>query len=246
MVSGRRRLVSMAATGALGACCLAAVGCGGGSGSGSADPLASQPAATVVAEAIANLKAAPSVTVNSTGIASGLYQSGYMEVDPGKGCTGTTMMLIEPLRTWATATYVTIGKTTYFKPDSLMWGGLAGPSAATIAQKVNGRYVKDPVSDSHLGGLGTCVVGGWQTRAASVTKGQVTMLNGVRALQLKDSSGDVIYVTDTSTPEVVQFDLAPVPGTTSPANETTYTFGAPVKLTEPPASQVISGASVNF
>jgi hypothetical protein len=244
MVSGRRRLVSMAATGALGACCLAAVGCGGGSAN--SDPLASQTGATVLAEAVANLKAAPSVTVNTTGIATGLYESRNMVVDPGKGCTGTTMMFIEPLRTWATATYVTIGTTIYLKPDSLMWGGLAGPSAATIAQKVNGRYVKDPVSDGKLSGLGTCVVGGWQTRAASVTKGQVTMLNGVRALQLKDSSGDVIYVTDTSTPEVVQFDLAPVPGTTSPASETTYTFGAPIKLTEPPASQVISGSSVNF
>jgi hypothetical protein len=243
MVSGRRRLVSMAATGALGACCLSAVGCGGDSAT--PDPLANQPAATVMAEAVANLKAASSVTVNSAGIASGVYISGHMQVDRGKGCMGTTMVE-NVLSAWSSVTYVTVGKTIYFKPDDLMWEGLAGSGAATIAQKVSGRYVQDPVSDRNLGGIGNCVVGGWYTSAASFTKGQVTMLNGVRALSLKDSSGDEVYVTDTSTPEVVQFDLAPVPGTTDPANEATYTIGAPVKLTPPSASQVVNGASIHF
>lgn len=243
MVSGRRRLVGMAATGALGVCCLSAVGCG--SGGAAPDPLANQPAATVMAEAMVNLKAASSVTVNSAGIASGVYISGHMQVDPGKGCTGTTMVE-NVLSAWGSVTYVTVGKTIYFKPDDLMWEGLAGSGAATIAQKVSGRYVQDPVSDRNLGGIGDCVIGGWYTPDASFAKGQVTMLNGVRALSLKDSSGDVVYVTDTSTPEVVQFDLAPVPGTTDPANETTYTIGVPVKLTPPSASQVVNGASIHF
>lgn len=243
MVSGRRRLVSMAAaTGALGACCLSAVGCGGGSAT--PDPLANQTAATVMAEAIANLKAAPSVTVNTAGIDSGAYISGYMRVDPGKGCTGTTML--EGLTAYAAATYITIGQTTYVKPDSLMWQGLAGSDATTISQKVGSRYVEDPVSDGHLYGLGTCLIDALDTSGVSVTKDQVTMLNGVRVLQLKDSGGDVIYVTDTSKPEVVQFDHAPVPGTTDPGSEATYTIGAPVKLTPPPASQVVSGASIHF
>jgi len=234
--------VSAATAGALGVCCLTAVGCG--SSSGVPDPLASQSAETVMAEAIANLKAAPSVTVNTTGIDSGQYISGYMRVDPGEGCTGTTT--VETLSAWATATYITIGQTVYFKPDSLMWEVLAGSGAATLTRQVGSRYVKVPVSDDHLYGLGTCLIDGLQTSGVSVTKGQVTMLNGVRALQLKDPGGDVIFVTDTSKPELIQFDAAAAPGTTDPADEATYTIGASVRLTPPPASQVVSGTSIHF
>jgi len=40
---------------------------------------------------------------------------------------------------------------------------------------------------------------------------------------------------------VEELDPAPVLGTTDPAGESTITVGAPVKLTPPPASQVVSG-----
>jgi hypothetical protein len=245
MVSGRRRLVSLAATGALGACCLAAVGCGGGSAA--PDPLASQAGATVMAEAIANLEAAPGVTLNSAGVDSGQYVNVYVSVDPGKGCTGsTTVEILGPWSSeWATVTYTTIGQTVYFKPSSLMWEGLAGSNAATIAQKVNGRYVEDQLSDRNLQGLGNCLVDGLRVPAGGVTKGQPIMLNGVRALPLTDARGNVIYVTDTSKPEVIQEDIAPVPGTTDPAGETTFTYGGSLKLTPPPAGQVVSGASIH-
>jgi hypothetical protein len=243
MVSGRRRLMGMAAASALGVSCLAAVGCGSG-GSAVPDPLASQTAARVLAKALANLKAAPSVTVNSTGIDSGLYVSGYMRVDPRKGCTGTTT--VETQRTWAAATYVTIGQTVYFKPNSLMWAGLAGSGAAAIAQQVGDRYVEAPMSDGHLIGIGNCDVTGLHLAGGPYTKSQVTTLNGIRVLPIKDSRGGVMYVTDTSEPQIAQYDVAPLPGGTGPAGEITYTFGASVDLTPPPASQVIRGASIGL
>jgi hypothetical protein len=244
MVSGRRRLVSMAATGALGACCLATAGCGGSGASAAPDPLASQTGAQVMAEAIANLKAEPSITLNSAGDDSGVYVTVYAAIVPGKGCTGSTTA--ETLSAWATVTYVTIGQTVYFKPDSTMWSSLAGADAATVTQAVGGRYVEDPLSDRNLHGLGQCLFDGLHPVAGTVTKGQPTTLNGVQVLPIKDSLGNVIFVTDTSKPEVVQDDIAPVPGTTDPAGETTFTFGAPVKLVPPPASQVMSGASIHL
>jgi hypothetical protein len=56
----------------------------------------------------------------------------------------------------------------------------------------------------------------------------------------------VIYVTDTSQPEFVEVDDPPVTGTTDPAGKTIYTIGAPVTLTPPPASQVVTGASIGM
>src|SRR5277367_2619422 len=147
MVSGRRRLVGMATAGALGACCLAVVGCGSGGSGGSAapDPLAAQTGATALAEAIADLKAAPSLTVNGAGIESGQYVTTYIGIVPGKGCTGTVME--GSLGAQGILTYITIGKTVYFKPDSTMWQTMAGTDAAKIIQLAGGRYVKDPLSD---------------------------------------------------------------------------------------------------
>lgn len=243
MVSGWRRLAGMAAASALGVSCLAAVGCGSG-GSAVPDPLANQTAAQVLAEALANLKAAPSVTVNSTSIDSGLYVSGYKRVDPRNGCTGTTT--VEMQNNWAAATYITIGQTVYFKPNDPMWAGLAGSAAATIAQRVGDRYIEAPMSDGHLLGIGNCDVTGLRLAGGPYTKSQVTMLNGIRVLPINDSRGGVMYVTDTSKPQIAQYNIAPLPGGTDPAGEITYTFGASVKLTAPPASQVIRGASIGF
>ena|ERR1700722_7227162 len=245
MVSGQRRLLAVATAGALGACCLAVVGCGsGGSGGGAApDPLAAQAGATVLAEAVADLKAAPSLSVNGAGIDSGRYVTTYTGIVPGKGCTGTVME--GQLGAEGILTYITIGKTVYFKPDSNMWQAMTGTEAAKIVQLVGGRYVKDLVSDVKLHGVGNCVISD-PTGAGAVTKGQVTTLNGIRVLPLADSRGNVMYVTDTSKPEVVQDDIAPVAGTTDPSVETTWTVGAPVTLTPPPASQVVSGASIDM
>lgn len=244
MVGGRRRLVSLAVTGALGACCLAAAGCGGSSSSAAPDPLADQTGTKVLAEAVADLEAAPSVTMNGAGVDAGQYVTSYIGIVPGKGCTGSVMQGAQGAD--GILTYTTIGQTVYFKPDSTMWQAMAGADATKIAASVDGRYVKDPLSDGNLHGIGSCAIAGPVTEGKAVTKGQVTVLNGIQVVPIEDSLGDVMYVTDTSRPEVVQDDTAPVAGTTDPAGEYTYTLGAPVKLIPPPAKQVVSGASIHL
>jgi hypothetical protein len=243
MVSGRRRLAGMATAGALGACCLAVIGCGGSSGSSAAaDPLTGQTAREVLAEAVDGLLAAPSFTESSTGVDAGQYGTAYKEVVPGKGCTGTVVQ--GWLGAQGTVTYITIGETVYFKPDSTMWQTMAGTDAAKVIKLVDGRYVKDPLSDVRLHGLFSCVI--FTPGKAVVTKGQVTTFNGIGVLPLKDPGGGLTYVTDTSKPEFVQVDDPPITGTSDPANETTYTVGAPVTLIPPPAKQVVSGASIGM
>ncbi len=246
MVSGRRRLVSIAATGALGACCLGAVGCSSSSSSGASDPLTNLTGAQVVAEAHANLKAAPTVTAVSTSFASGQYMTISGGFVAGKGCTVTVMLGMA--YAGGSLTYITLGQTIYFKMDDTMWQGIAGANATTITQYLGGKYIKDSLSDPklHVPYVGNCEMTDEKAWAGPVAKGQVTTLNGVQVLPLKNSRGDVLYVTDTSKPEEVQMDAAPLPGTTEPAGESAITVGAPVKLTPPPASQVVSGAALGL
>jgi hypothetical protein len=239
MVSVRRRLLGMATAAALGACCLAAAGCGS---SAAPDPLAGKTGTQVLAKAVEGLLTASSFTETSAGVESGQYGSGSKGMVPGKGCTGTDML--GAFGAQGTLTWITIGKTVYFKPDDNAWQTIAGTDAAKIIQIVDGRYVKDPVSDARLGPGFSCVI--YTPGKALVTKGEVTVLNGIRVLPLKTPGGGVIYVTDTSKPEFVEVDDPPVTGTKDPANKTIYTIGAPVVLTPPPASQVVSGASINF
>jgi hypothetical protein len=229
----------MATAAALGACCLAAVGCGS---SAALDPLAGKTGRQVLAKAVEGLMTAPSFTETSAGVESGRYGSASKGMVPGKGCTGT--LLQGAFGAQGTLIWITIGETVYFKPDDNAWQSIAGTDAAKIIQVVDGRYVKDPVSDARLGPAFSCVI--YTPGKALVTRGEVTMLNGIRVLPLKTPGGGVIYVTDTSKPEFVEVDDPPVTGTKAPANKTIYTIGAPVTLTPPPASQVIDGSEVNF
>ncbi len=80
----------------------------------------------------------------------------------------------------------------------------------------------------------------------SVTKGAFTTLGGVRVLPLKGSSGrNVVYVTDTSKPEIVEV-FAPKGAPDGSGKLTTFSIGAPVTLTAPPASQVLDGSAIGM
>jgi hypothetical protein len=134
--------------------------------------------------------------------------------------------------------------------DSTLWQEMGGANAAAFIQFLGGKYLKAPLSDprlkAHLPRGGSCFYTYPANLAGSVAKGQVTTRDGIRVLLLKDSRGDVTYVTDTAKPEIVEQDDPPLPGMKEPAGESTIRVGAPVKLAAPPASQVIDASQVGL
>jgi hypothetical protein len=104
----------MATAAALGACCLAAVGCGS---SAAPDPLAGKTGRQVLAKAVEGLMTAPSFTETSAGVESGQYGSASKGMVPGKGCTGT--LLQGAFGAQGTLTWITIGETVYFKRTTM-------------------------------------------------------------------------------------------------------------------------------
>lgn len=253
MFLGRPSLVRLAAAAAAGASCLAVGACGPGGGSSAstastasaaasasaaADPLAGLAAGKVATEALANLKAAPNVTMSGTLTDSGTKYTLNLGLQPGKGCTGTIGT------SQGTIKLIVIGKTVYLNPDDKFWRANSGASADSVIALVGGKYIETSTSNKSMGSLSDlCNLSksiGATTSSDHLVKGALTTFHGIRVLPLKDSSdGSAADVTDTSKPEIVAVND---PG----SGVLTLSTDTPVKLTVPPASQVIDGSKVGL
>ena len=255
MLQGRPSFVRIAAVAAVGASCLAAAACGGitassvsavHGASATPDPLASLTGYKVATEAVADLKAASSLTMVGTASQSGQSVTLDLGLKPGHGCTGTVQEGTE-----GTIKLVVIGTTVYFNPDTKFWKSTLGSEASTVTALVNGRYIKTSTASKGMASFASlCDLSHTMTSNAlkpgeQVTKGAFTTLGGVRVLPLKASAEDnVVYVTDTSKPEIVEV-FAPK-GAPDGSGKLTFSVGAPVTLTAPPASQVIDGSAIGM
>jgi hypothetical protein len=254
MLFGRRagvRLTAMAALAGVSSLTLSA--CGSGTAapavaatlatmSTPADPLASLSGAQVLSKALADLKSAS--TVRMTGSFSD--SSGKTSLDlgfkPGRGCSGTIATDKGGFK------LLVIGKTVYLNPDDTFWKANAGADAATVIGVIRGRYIKGLTSDKDLASLASlCDLSkqiGSVTGSRIVSKGKVITLDGARVLPMRDLSGGVVDVTDTSRPELVTISVPK--DSTDPATKLTFSVGAPVTLTAPSASQVIDASQVGM
>ena len=141
---------------------------------------------------------------------------------------------------------IVIGKTVYLYLDKKFWTNVGGSSGAAIYAQINGRYLK--VSSASLAKSLTpmCNLQGDLTEGSSkvtVSRGGVSTLGGVRVLQLKNSDGSDVYVTDSSKPEIVE--ITATKGSNG-AGALGVNVGARVRLAAPPASDVINGAKYGF
>ncbi len=255
---GFPRLTALAA---VAVSCLAAAACSGGSGTASTgaggassvsatpsasstgDPLASLTGKQIVTKAVANATAASSLTMAGTVNNSGETFSLSLGFKRGQGCAGT---MTEGSK--GSFKLIVIGTTAYLNPDAKFWKSNAGAEADAVIALVNGRYIKASTSNANMAGLAKmCDISqmlGSLKVTGTVTKGPVSTLNGTRVLQLRDSKGGVMYVTDTSTPQIVEIVKAKDTGDGS--GKVTLSVGAPVTLVAPPSSQVIDGSKIGF
>jgi hypothetical protein len=259
MVSGRLNRVRPAGVAVAAASCLAVAACSAGGASSAAhasqagaapsasstpDPLASLTANQIAAKAFTNLKAAPSVTMDGTLAQSGTDYVIKLGLRPGHGCAGT-------IATSGQGSFkiIVIGKTVYLDPDDKFWTANGGSGASTVIALVAGRYIKTTTANKDMASLSSLcdlsqTLGSLTGSKDQLTRGKPVTLGGVRVLPLKDTDGSVAYVTDTSKPELVQI-TAPK-GSSDGSGTITFSVGAPVTLTAPPASQVIDGSLVGL
>lgn len=257
MFQGRRRWAPVVAI-AAGAGCLALSACSSSSGSSAAstasvtasavasastaDPLASLTAAKIEAEAAANAVAAATLTINGTITRSGQTDTiDDLGIKRGVGCAGT-------IGDGSKGSFklILIGSTVYINPDKQFWTANAGSGASAAIALINGRYLKTTTSDKNMTGIGDlCDVHKLLTSGGTIsTKEAVTTLGGIRVLPLKVPDGSTDYVTDTSSPQLVE--TTSPKGSVNGAGKITIEVNSPVTVAAPPASQFIDGSQLGI
>jgi len=251
MFKGRPGFARTTLVAAAGVSCLAISACGSSnsgtagaapSASSTVDPLAGLSAAKVQAKTVADAEAASSMTMKGTITQSGQSFTVNLAIKPGHGCTGTI-----GLGAKGNLKLIVINKTVYLNPDSTFWKANSGADADTVIALVDGRYIEAPSSNTDMAPWAQlCDVSQLFSSNGSTTapvREAVTTLNGIRVVPLKTSDG-MAYVTDTSTPELVQ--LSAPKNSKNGSGLVTVTMDAPVTLTAPPASQVIDGSKLGM
>lgn len=219
------------------AACLAAAGCGGGSG----DPLSGMSAKQVTAKAVASLKAAPSFTITG----SVPYSGHPLSIDlgfKGKDCAGTIGE-----GSVGSIAMVVIGTAVWLKPDATFWKSQGGSAGAAVAKLLAGKYLKTSTSDGNASQLAnicdTNALTAQMTIPADVAKGPFTTVGGQRLLALTDKAkNSTMYVTDTAVPRIVKM----VGKQSGDSGQFTIAYGVPATVTAPPASQTVDGAQYGF
>ena len=226
--------VALALAGACATACLTVAGCSSG---GSSDPLAHMSATQVLDKAVTDLKAAPSFEMaGNVSQATGTYLVSLGNLK-GHGCQGSIAQSGK-----GSIDIIVIGTKAWVKPDDAFIKSVAGSQASTLIGQIGGKYLSGSTSNSNVASLTSlCDVNTLTSqllKPTSVVKGKVTTVNGQRALPLIDASkGGTLYVTDTATPQVLQL----VNTKAGNSGKITFSVGAPVTLTAPPASQTVDG-----
>ncbi len=208
------------------------------------DPLANLTARKVATEAVANFKAASSMTLAATLSESGKTIVFKLGLKSGHGCGGTF---------WeggvGGAKLIIIGETLYVDLDDQFWKSESGSHASAVIAFVDGRYIKTPVNVTGLSSLARAcdLPERMASRLGTGTfiKGKLTTLAGARVLPIEAPNGGMLYVTDTSKPEIAEMVTIKNTGD-GVTGKITFSVGAPVTLTAPPASQVLNGSAIGM
>jgi hypothetical protein len=207
------------------------------------NPLAGLTAQQVLTKAIDDAKAASSLTMVGTVNDSGSLYTLNLGFKKGEGCSGTIAVAGK-----GSFDLTIIGSTAYLKPDNKFWRSYAGAQANAVISLLGGRYIKGSTSNSNVASLSKlCDINGMLTSfkaQGKVSKGAVTTLDGKQVLPLKDSKGGTMWVTNSSTPEIVV--VANLGATGGSSGKVTFGIDAPVTLTAPPADKVLDGSSLGF
>jgi hypothetical protein len=247
-----RGVVRIAAVAAAGASCLAAAACGGisasslsaaPSASSTPDPLASLTARNVATEAVANLRTASSLKMAGTVNESGQHVVLNLDLKPGHGCAGTIVEGSE-----GSFKVIVIGKTIYFNASNQFWKSAVGSEASSVIALINGRYIKTSTSANGMSSMvSLCALSRQmvsQKLTGTFSKGKLFTFEGTKVLPIVNPKEGVLYVTDTSKPEIAE--ILKTKNTGDGTGKLTFSVGAPVTLTAPPASQVINGSAVGM
>ncbi|WP_370133495.1 hypothetical protein [Streptacidiphilus sp. EB103A] len=189
----------------------------------------------IVNAADATLKTVPTLRLQGTMTDSGQQMRMDLTIVRGVGCTGTVGEGSQ-----GTIAMVVLGKTVWLKMDATFLKSM-GSSAAT--KTLSGKYVKTKTSGSSLSSVASfCDLDSFaksvKKETDTYTKGGLSTVNGVQVIALTDTSDkSVLSVTTAKPHEVVR-----ATGTATEPGLMNMEYSAGVKITPPPAAEVVDGS----
>ncbi|AWT47203.1 MULTISPECIES: hypothetical protein [Streptomyces] len=224
-------------------CAGVAVGIAGCSEQDSSDrPFQGQSADQVAAKAVTATRDATSLRMAGKVSVNGQPLTVDFHVDTQKNCKGR--MTADQ----GSAEVIHAGQATYVKGDKGFWAGASQNSGSQEkqAQALSGRWVKVPVGDAHTTGL--CDKQGFladmdsdKSERKGMTKGDVTTVNGRKAMALQKKKGGetiTMFVATEGKPYILKLVQS---GGQNPGTVVFSDYEKPVSATPPPAGQVIDG-----
>ncbi|HEX3515741.1 MAG TPA: hypothetical protein VHT26_17250 [Trebonia sp.] len=239
---GRRGRVLVAAVGGLGVACLVMASVEAVTW-GPPDPLAGLTAPQVLGEANANFTAAQSLTMDGEVSDSGGTYHLDLGVVPARGCRGTV-----GYRTKGSVDFVQTGLTAYLRPDGTWWTASAGSDGKGVSQLLDDRYLEEAdLSDGRMltPWCDELHVTNSDVAWGTLTKGKITSFHGTRELALDGAHGQVMYVTDTSKPQITGF-LEPKARGNGDSAEFDVSVGTRVTLEVPSSRHAVDAADFGF
>lgn len=203
--------------------------------SASVDPFDGMTGTQIVNAADATLKTVPTLRLQGTMTDSGQQMRMDLTIVRGVGCTGTVGEGSQ-----GTIAMVVLGKTVWLKMDATFLKSM-GSNAAT--KTLIGKYVKTKTSGSSLSSVASfCDLDSFaksvKKETDSYTKGGLSTVNGVQVIALTDTSDkSVLSVTTAKPHEVVR-----ATGTATEPGLMNMEYSAGVKITPPPAAEVVDGS----
>jgi hypothetical protein len=205
------------------------------------DPLAGDTSVWILRHASTDTEAAFAVHLTGSAVDSGHTLTFDLSVAGSDGCNGKVTE-----SNAGSFQLIFDGSTVWVKPDDEFWrvaGGITDPAQLAT---VKGKYLTAAAGGSGLGEVASLcqlntVLKDFTTIPAGTsgeTKGPVTRMNGQRVLKVSDARDSAyVYVTDTAQPRLLQL-IDP----SSAGDEISFSYpGAPVAITPPPASEIITG-----
>jgi hypothetical protein len=228
-----------------------------GSGASGATSLSGTPG-QIVQKAVNDLKAATSLHISGSVVSSGTNVTIDLTDVAARGCKGTieldsrassssTGTALTGTALTGTADLVEVNSTVYMKLNESIFKNLSLPSSL-FRSDVTGKYIEVTAKSELANFAQLCdastLASGFDKEVTGFVKDGTATINGqaTEAFEQPAHAGsDIVYISSPSTPEIVRLQG---PASEGQINFTNY--NARVRITPPPAREVIDGSRVGL
>ncbi|MCL2584238.1 MAG: hypothetical protein FWE35_17475 [Streptosporangiales bacterium] len=212
--------------------CLAACG---------SDPLSSMSAEQIASKAVSDLNSESQFNLSGNVDENGQNLALTLAYKTPSSCSGTIA-----INGKGNLAVVSIDGTAWIKPDATFWQSYAGAQAQKAISLLGDKYLKSAPNDSNVSTLTSlCTVSSLSsafTSAGTLTKGDATTVDGQQAIPLKNTHGATVYVSDTSSPQVLEITNS----SASNGGKIDFKYGQSTAVAAPAVAETVDGSQFGF